>query len=175
MPGTTGFTWAHSEVAAAWQPREGASEWNLLCQHLDLGLFTLQNSEKQIVVVEATSLWSFVMSAWAKTEANSPSESGVREQDCENCGAEPGRRIPTLFSSPSPKKTAVHDVVHFLTWRSNRKESCLIMLLLCTTWPNVWVPSNFHRSMTQQEGKYQSKQDVKIEANTFQNKLGLTI
>lgn len=36
--------WAPSEMAAAYKPKEEASEWNLTCWHL--GLSSLQDCEK---------------------------------------------------------------------------------------------------------------------------------
>lgn len=42
---------------------EEASEWNPLCQHLDLRVPSLQHCEKLISVVSSTHLWDFVMAA----------------------------------------------------------------------------------------------------------------
>lgn len=44
-------------------PPEEASQWNPLCQHLDLRVPSLQHCEKLISVVSSTHLWDFVMAA----------------------------------------------------------------------------------------------------------------
>ena len=49
-------------------PEEEASEWNPLCQHLDLRVPSLQHCEKQISVVSATHLWDFVVAAQTDQE-----------------------------------------------------------------------------------------------------------
>lgn len=48
--------WAHREAAAAYEPKEVASEWNLPCQHLDHGFPSLLRCEPSrlwYVVIEA--------------------------------------------------------------------------------------------------------------------------
>lgn len=49
-----GDMWTHSQMVAAYEPREGASEWNLPCWHFELGLLSLPNCEKSISAVQAT-------------------------------------------------------------------------------------------------------------------------
>ena len=59
--------WTHSQMTSTYKPREEASEWNLLCWHLDLGLLSLQTVKNKFLLFKSPKLWHFVLAVWTFT------------------------------------------------------------------------------------------------------------